>query len=248
MPYRQEINLTFLSVINDFIIKAYKSIENYFSFYLNPFKMGGIFIIFLVIFNIVHSSPLSEPIDDTVFDLARYGDLVYGDPNDSVGKMVDEWKSDDNVNPEELGSYFEGDILFPAEEGRNGLAKESTRWPNGVIPYNFHSSVPSSDRNIINRCISEYHAKTCLKFVPRTSQRDYIEFENKPTGCWSSVGRTGGKQVINLQNGGCTTRIGTPCHEIMHALGFLHEQNREDRDNFVRVLNQNIKPGEIENF
>lgn len=207
---------------------------------------GLIFVISLLKITSVFSSPLtmSEPTDD-IIDLARFGDAIYGDPNDSVGRMVDEWSPDSKMNPEELGSYFQGDILIPTEEGRNGLVKESTRWPNGVVPYIFHSTVPANDRSVITRCINEYHAKTCLKFVPRSSEYDYIEFQSLKTGCWSSVGRIGGKQVINLQPGGCTSKIGTPCHEIMHALGFLHEQNREDRDNFVRILTQNIKKGDF---
>jgi hypothetical protein len=34
----------------------------------------------------------------------------------------------------------------------------------------------------------------------------------------------------------------------MHAVGFLHEQNREDRDGFVTIQKQNIKSGFESNF
>lgn len=183
-----------------------------------------------------------QEVDDGTIDLSRFGDAIFGDPDESVGRMVDEWTPESGTNAEELGNYFEGDILIPNSEARNGLVKESSRWPNNVIPYVFHSSVSSNDRNLINQAINEYHAKTCLKFVPRSSEKDYISFESSSSGCWSSVGRIGGKQSLNLQSGGCT-RIGTIEHEMMHALGFLHEQNRYDRDDFVRIVSQNIKPG-----
>jgi Astacin (Peptidase family M12A) len=34
----------------------------------------------------------------------------------------------------------------------------------------------------------------------------------------------------------------------MHAVGFLHEQNRFERDSFVRIAFQNIKSGVESNF
>ena len=48
------------------------------------------------------------------------------------------------------------------------------------------------------------------------------------SGCWSFVGRQGGRQVLNLQRSGCV-RPGTVEHEMLHALGTYHEQSRPDR-------------------
>jgi hypothetical protein len=33
---------------------------------------------------------------------------------------------------------------------------------------------------------------------------------------------------------------GTTMHEMMHAIGFVHEHSRPDRDQFVQVLLQNV--------
>lgn len=38
---------------------------------------------------------------------------------------------------------------------------------------------------------------------------------------------------------------GTVQHEILHALGFHHEQVRSDRDDFVSILTQNIQSGQL---
>lgn len=41
---------------------------------------------------------------------------------------------------------------------------------------------------------------------------------------------------------GCTS-LGTIQHELMHSLGFWHEQSREDRDDYVTVDMQNVRSG-----
>jgi len=55
------------------------------------------------------------------------------------------------------------------------------------------------------------------------------------------VGRIGGKQQLSLGNGCVYT--GTIMHEFLHAIGFYHEQSRPDRDQFVRIVTENIQGG-----
>lgn len=126
-------------------------------------------------------------------------------PDESVGLAVRSWSPRDKVNPEELGSYLEGDMLIPRIDGRNGIVQQSRRWPGGVVPYVFDSSLSYSDQNIIKAAMNEYHRSTCIRFVQRSNEADYLAFENNPTGCWSSVGKVGSRQQLNLQSPGCTT-------------------------------------------
>ena len=49
--------------------------------------------------------------------------------------------------------------------------------------------------------------------------------------CNSHVGRIGGQQFVNMMPW-CFPTI----HEIMHALGFGHEENRRDRDYYIYQL------------
>ena len=49
----------------------------------------------------------------------------------------------------------------------------------------------------------------------------------------------GGRQVVHL--GSNCLKLGTFQHEIMHALGFIHEHSRPDRDRYVEILFDNIK-------
>ena len=60
--------------------------------------------------------------------------------------------------------------------------------------------------------------------------------------CYSYVGRLGNGQTLSLSRQGCIYH-NTVQHELLHALGFKHEQCRSDRDQYIRVLLQNVQSG-----
>ena len=137
---------------------------------------------------------------------------------------------------------FEGDIAnIDTSVGQNAIRGQSRRWPNGQIPYVISGSFNSRERATIAKAMKEYHEKTCIKFVSRTSESGYINIM-KGGGCYSYVGRVTGRQDVSLGNGCVYTHI--IIHEFMHALGFFHEQSRTDRDQYVTIHWDNIKPGE----
>ncbi|EFA05101.1 zinc metalloproteinase nas-13 [Tribolium castaneum] len=192
------------------------------------------------------ASPLDNELAPNPVDLSYLGPSIFGEPRES--KNLEGWDENRPENPEELGEYAEGDILFP-ENARNGLVSKTTRWKDGVVPYEISPFYPPKDVQMIKRAMEIYHKYTCIKFRPKTaSDKDYLSIVNGNTGCWSSVGRITGRQEVNLQSPYCTSKVGTPMHELMHALGFVHEQNRWERDDFVTIAWQNIKNGHEGNF
>lgn len=214
-------------------------------------KIRKLYLMYLIV-RIANCVPIGEDNDDDEIDLSYYGEKIFGLPTSKSGEMLKEWKPSNNNNPEEFGEYLEGDILMPvnqSDKARNGMMAQSYRWPNAVIPYEFRGTFDTRSMNIIRNAMQTYHKKTCIRFRPRNNaDKDYISIQNSESGCWSSVGRIGGGQTVNLQQPACTTLLGTVLHEFMHSAGFLHEQNREERDQYIDIVSGNIRRGYESNF
>ncbi|GAB6028089.1 hypothetical protein CHUAL_002309 [Chamberlinius hualienensis] len=102
-------------------------------------------------------------------------------------------------------------------------AMERTRiWTNGVVPYHIDENYFNDDELLtIRSAIEEFHNKTCIRF----------------------------EAIRTLSLGpSCLDRRGTIIHELMHILGFWHEQNRADRDDYVTIKWSNIRDGLQHNF
>ncbi|TRZ01805.1 hypothetical protein DNTS_017775 [Danionella cerebrum] len=146
---------------------------------------------------------------------------------------------------------IEGDLLLPKTRNALICLNNGCFWKKNAsniveVPYVVSNDFAFFDKAVIANAMSNFHAKTCVRFVPRTSQTDFLSIENLD-GCYSSLGRTGGKQVVSLSRAGCVY-TGIVQHELNHALGFYHEHTRSDRDQYVRINWDNISPDMAYNF
>ncbi|EDO44568.1 predicted protein [Nematostella vectensis] len=151
--------------------------------------------------------------------------------------------------PADLSSAGDVDEDLSLRSKRNAVRDRKRLWTNKIIPYQFESGFPNDLRPTILEAMEEYHKKTCLRFKERTDERYFLRFVNKK-GCWSSVGRS-----YWVEDVGQEVSLGSGCndkkiimHELMHAIGFWHEQSRPDRNKYVEVLWENIQEGEAHNF
>lgn len=126
-----------------------------------------------------------------------------------------------------------------------GLALHHKLWPNGVIPYVFGRKFRQTERTLIESVMAQFNFTTCIKFVPRKHQRNFIRIELKRK-CSSYVGMYEGEQKVYLARQ-CLT-INDILHELMHVIGFYHEQNRPDRDTYVTIRWENVIEEEFKNF
>lgn len=113
-------------------------------------------------------------------------------------------------------------------DSRKALTLDSSQWlwtrsASGmvIVPY----TIEAGNSTLIANAIAEANRilNGVLQWTPRTNEPDYVAFNMNATGggCYSSIGRVGGRQEITgLRN--CPTS--TILHEMGHAMGLLHVQ------------------------
>ncbi|KAM6182297.1 meprin A subunit alpha [Erethizon dorsatum] len=137
---------------------------------------------------------------------------------------------------------FQGDILLP--KSRNGLRDPTARW-TFPIPYILADNLELNAKGAILSAFEMFRLKSCVDFKPYEGESSYIIFQ-KFSGCWSMVGDQHVGQNLSIDSG-CDYKAIVE-HEILHALGFYHEQLRTDRDDYVTIWWDEIIPGYEHNF
>jgi len=142
-----------------------------------------------------------------------------------------------------------GDVLYGKLKDDDGSATGFVRtrpvelWESGAIPYHIDEQLKNPER--VQKTLQLFTEKTPIRFVPFNGQPNAIVFAPGDKNCRSYLGKIGGHQPIYLDE-----KCGVPeiAHELMHALGFIHEQSRPDRDRFVKINWDHIDPEHASQF
>ncbi|XP_061612026.1 low choriolytic enzyme-like [Phyllopteryx taeniolatus] len=181
----------------------------------------------------------------------RHSGNTLADEESSVSTLLEKANVNVGKNENEPLVMF-GDIAVPTGlQNADPCTANRCRWPKAsdglvYVPYLLSPQYSAEERETILNGLQSFAASTCIRFTPHNGQRDFVDIQSR-SGCYSFIGRRGRGQVVSLSRRGCVFRQIIQ-HELLHALGFHHEQTRSDRNDHVRILFENVIPGMQSNF
>ncbi|UMM39756.1 hypothetical protein L5515_016668 [Caenorhabditis briggsae] len=231
---------------------------------------------FIVLIGLVSLARSAYIANDVVSDYAEVKELLaafyrkhakkYGHDYDPVAiqaiaenmdKAVKDDKTEATVNRKLWNEVFENDIILTLPQAEALLTESNTPrpkrqahpdrrnfWPNLTISYEFYGG-EENWRQLIRSAIRHVEQNVCFRFKENGGDRDGLRYY-RGNGCWSNVGRVGGRQLVSIGYG-CDS-LGIISHETLHALGLWHEQSRDDRDNYISIVADKITRGTEGNF
>jgi len=138
-------------------------------------------------------------------------------------------------------------LLLP--EGGTAASYQTNTWTKGLVYYAFDPEVTSLNQERVLNAMSELECVCGLQFLPwpGAGQPNYIRFKNSehPYNYSSAVGMAGGPQTIGMLDWSEHYII---VHEIMHAVGFWHEQQRSDSGEYVTIIPSHMTKGALLQF
>uniref|UniRef100_A0AC35U2X5 Zinc metalloproteinase n=1 Tax=Rhabditophanes sp. KR3021 TaxID=114890 RepID=A0AC35U2X5_9BILA len=187
-----------------------------------------------------------------------FSDAVIDAGADDMKKATFNDGTEASVNRKVSDDLFENDILLNLDQandilkevrGDRKLGKRQAQpgakylWKEKTIYYTLANS-DGAWRRLIRQALDHLEQETCMRFV-EGAVGDHLQYF-RGSGCWSNVGRQGGRQQVSIGYG-CESK-GIVAHETLHALGLWHEQSRYDRDGYVKIDWTKIYRGTQSNF
>jgi len=137
-----------------------------------------------------------------------------------------------------------------AHENNSKLWKVYRKDGKYIVPYEFSPKTPILKRKLIKEAMKGFEEQTCIRFKPKKGHRYFVQVkwqEHSDGKCGSEIGKQKNFRTTITLTPSCMTKAIIQ-HEIMHSLGFYHEQSRPDRDKYIKIHWKNINKENFHNF
>lgn len=139
---------------------------------------------------------------------------------------------------------------------RHGYSEAVQQWPGAIVPVeidrNAHFDAKFTRRLL--KAMAYISRKSCVKFEMNPINPPIFLMISRGDACASEVGRQseldmgGQPRRVQFMKVGEHCSIGNLVHEFLHVLGFLHMHTATNRDDFVKINWNNVKPQAMINF
>uniref|UniRef100_A0A0N5BN24 Metalloendopeptidase n=1 Tax=Strongyloides papillosus TaxID=174720 RepID=A0A0N5BN24_STREA len=114
------------------------------------------------------------------------------------------------------------------------------------IPYFCRFNV---NKTLVQEALAILEKETCLKFNETVDfTNGFLRYANGTNRCYSQLGKVSNNDLHDVVVGRDCSYVTGILHETLHALGVIHEMSRHDRDSYIDVKYENIKPSSQFNF
>ncbi|MEP6703861.1 MAG: M12 family metallopeptidase [Acidobacteriota bacterium] len=199
-----------------------------------PFTQGAFTFLLLIticwlgssVTNAQNTRPTGVPDGYSVID----GDILM--PTAYVEAVLKRQKLSPNVT----------EAAYTSNVWRVGVPPFETR---GIVPFEFNPNVSAANQSAMISAmavlenVANVDFRQCPNNVCIFTQTNFVHILDAPSNS-SMVGMIGGEQLITIASWDQPFKI---VHELMHCLGFYHEQQRPDRDTFVQINCANVQGG-----
>jgi hypothetical protein len=142
---------------------------------------------------VVDEDDYGPPLEDSDIDFLPEEEKAYLARRQKIRE-----EGNNNTQHQRLVSIFGMERSKKGQKNRQAVTNPSLKWGNCQVPYTIGKNFSPKDRGTIQGAMNQFAKETGINWVPRKAgNKDFVHIQ-QGSGCSSNVGKTGGRQTMNL--------------------------------------------------